>query len=467
MLQEKGCPDLLDRWVQRAHHRTRRHQSRGDDTQTRVRFAFYGRTSTRHHQHQATSAAWQRDAAETTIAGHGVIVAEYFDTGCSRRLPWTRRPRAAALLAALANDNRGFDAIVVGEYERAFTDNQFTRLLPLLEHHDVQVWLPEAGGRFNAANPAHQALMTMLGAQSHREVLRARHRALAAMCAQARDQGRYLGGRPPYGYRLADAGPHPNRTHAHWGRRAQQLEPDPATAPHVQWMFAQRLQGASLASIARTLNDQGIPCPSELDPHRKPPQAIQTWRVPTVASILANPRYTGRQVWNRQSAHRASNDQDIPLMHQWNTPQQWVISHKASHHALVSEPDFVAAQAIRAQRPTDNGNTRTYLLAGLLRCGLCHRRMDSHWVNQRPSYRCRHGHTSTRKRSPNQPKNLYIREDRILAQLTAHLTNPNPDGNRASHHSNDPSEQIVQFLRERNLVLVCNTKGWIIDTDPA
>jgi hypothetical protein len=51
------------------------------------------------------------------------------------------------------------------------------------------------------------------------------------MAAQTR-QGRYLGGRPPYGYRLADAGPHPNKAHAAWGRRAHRLEPDPDTA-HV------------------------------------------------------------------------------------------------------------------------------------------------------------------------------------------------------------------------------------------
>jgi hypothetical protein len=31
--------------------------------------------------------------------------------------------------------------------------------------------------------------------------------------------------------RLADAGPHPNKAHAAWGRRAHRLEPDPATAP--------------------------------------------------------------------------------------------------------------------------------------------------------------------------------------------------------------------------------------------
>jgi hypothetical protein len=47
------------------------------------------------------------------------------------------------------------------------------------------------------------------------------------MATQAREQGRYLGGRPPYGYRLADARPHPNKARAASGRRAYRLEPDP------------------------------------------------------------------------------------------------------------------------------------------------------------------------------------------------------------------------------------------------
>ena len=47
-------------------------------------------------------------------------MAEFFDVGWSRVLPWARRPQATALLAALADPDRGFDAIVVGEYERAF-----------------------------------------------------------------------------------------------------------------------------------------------------------------------------------------------------------------------------------------------------------------------------------------------------------------------------------------------------------
>jgi len=88
------------------------------------------------------------------------------------------------------------------------------------------------------------------------------------MLAQAREQGRYLGGRPPYGYQLVDAGPHPNAVHAEWGRRLQRLDPDPATAPIVRWIFDQRLASHGVAFIARMLNKAQVPCPSAADPDR-------------------------------------------------------------------------------------------------------------------------------------------------------------------------------------------------------
>ncbi len=147
--------------MHRTPGRTTRHTPGTGETDRGVRFAFYGRISTRNHQDRFSSSGWQREAAETLITGRGTIVAEFFDTGCSRRLPWHRRRQAAALLAALDEEDRGFEAIVVGEYERAFTDTQLTHLLPLLQRHGVQLWLPEAGGPVDATNPAHPALMTM------------------------------------------------------------------------------------------------------------------------------------------------------------------------------------------------------------------------------------------------------------------------------------------------------------------
>ena len=170
--------------------------------------------STEDYQDHETSRAWQRTTADELIAGNDMIVVEFFDRGHSRRLGWPGRPQAAALLVALADPHRGFDAVVVGEYERAFYGDQLTELPPRFDQNGVQLWLPETNGPVDSTDPAHQALVMVLGAKSEREVLRPQFRRLAAMQARALEQGRYLGGRPPYGYRLVDAGPHPNAAHA-------------------------------------------------------------------------------------------------------------------------------------------------------------------------------------------------------------------------------------------------------------
>ncbi|MFF5291968.1 hypothetical protein [Paractinoplanes globisporus] len=56
---------------------------------------------------------------------------QFFDVGQSRSLPWSRRPEASRLLAALQDPSRGFVAVVIGEPYRAFYGNQFGLTLPL------------------------------------------------------------------------------------------------------------------------------------------------------------------------------------------------------------------------------------------------------------------------------------------------------------------------------------------------
>jgi hypothetical protein len=66
-----------------------------------------------------------------------------------------------------------------------------------------------------------------------------------------------------------------------------------------------------------------------------------------VAPILANPRHTGRQVWNRQRTDHdrpddASRSGRGKVM-RWNSTDEWVISKQVAHPALVSEADFGSA----------------------------------------------------------------------------------------------------------------------------
>ena len=139
-------------------------------------------------------------------------------------------------------------------------------------------------------------------------------------------------------------------------------------------MAAQRLAGRSAVRITRALNDAGIPCPSAADPKRNPHRSGTAWTLRTVAAILANPRYTGRQVWNRRRTdHDLVDPANTGLGHRqvqrWNLPAGWVISARPAHPAIISEAEYIAAQDASAPRGPPGPAARWYLLAGLLACG--------------------------------------------------------------------------------------------------
>jgi hypothetical protein len=66
---------------------------------------------------------------------------------------------------------------------------------------------------------------------------------------------------------------------------------------------------------------------------------------------------------------------------------RWVISKHPAHAALVSEADLTAAQDTAAMRGQAGQAVRRYLLAGLLACGRCGRRLESASSNSKPAYR--------------------------------------------------------------------------------
>jgi site-specific DNA recombinase len=164
-------------------------------------------------------------------------------------------------------------------------------------------------------------------------------------------------------------------------------------------------------------------------------------------------------------------------------PDGWVISARPAHPALVSEADFIAAQDIRSARgPAAHGDLavpkqRQYLLAGLLACGACGRRMESAWSNGKPAYRCRHGHTSAAPPDPARPKNAHIREDRVLPHLPAlHLllAGAEPAARRrrrtrrgAGTRPQAGPEDVIGYLRERGITLTYDPAAGTLQADTA
>ncbi|MFH9351113.1 recombinase family protein [Kitasatospora sp. NPDC017646] len=266
-------------------------------------------------------------------------------------MPWKRRPQSASLLAALANPDRGFDAVVIGEPQRAFYGNQFGNTFPLFTHYGVQLWVPEVGGPIDPDNKAHDLIMSVFGGMSKGERNRIRVRVRSSMGVQARHEGRFLGGRPPYGYRLVDLGPHPNPAKAADGRMLRGLEPDPTAAPVVQRIYREYLLGLGIFSIAEGLTSDGIPCPSAHDPARNSHRSGIARSKQAVRVILTNPRYTGHQVWTGPALPRGRL-LPLPLPHGVRTGQPRpapprrlpprVLDHRAARpvdrHRLRSPP---------------------------------------------------------------------------------------------------------------------------------
>jgi len=160
--------------------------------------AFYGRCSTEDNQDPDTSLAWQLSNARKFIEPiGGTVVAEFFDIGKSRSVPWERRTEAGRLLAALKDPHREWDAVVVGEGTRCWFGNQFSLTAPRFAAYGVDLWVPELGGKYDPHNPSHKMLMSVLGGMSESERQHVQARVRAAMDAQVVNEGRHQGGRAP------------------------------------------------------------------------------------------------------------------------------------------------------------------------------------------------------------------------------------------------------------------------------
>ncbi|WP_410622297.1 recombinase family protein [Amycolatopsis sp. cmx-8-4] len=393
-----------------------------------MRFAFYGRVSTEDQQDPVASLNWQLARAKALVGAHGDIVAEFFDIGQSRSIPWKRRPEATRLLAALREDERGFDAVVIGEPQRAFYGNQYGLTHPVFVHYGVTLWVAEVGGAIDPESEAHDLVMSVFGGMSKGERSRIKIRVRAAMAAQASVEGRFLGGRPPYGYVIADAGPHPNPAKAAEGKRLRRLEPDPATAPIVQRIFAEYIGGRGKYAIAEELTRDDIPCPSMNDQARNRHRTGRAWAKGAVGVILGNPRYTGRQVWNKQRKDEVLIDvEDVGLGHEtkmrWNARDKWIFSEKIVHDPIIDVETFRQAQEIAAAKGagrTTRERTRTqhrYVLRGLLHCGVCDRRMQGQKTREQLFYRCRYPTEYGLANKTEHPRNVYLAERDLLGPL--------------------------------------------------
>ncbi|GAB2984428.1 recombinase family protein [Amycolatopsis acidiphila] len=280
------------------------------------------------------------------------MAAEFFDVGQSRSVPWERRGEAAQLLAALKNPTPGWNAVVVGEGTRCWLGNQFSLVAPKFAVYGVELWVPELGGKYDPRNPSHKMQMSVLRGMSESERQHAQARVRAAMDAQVINEGRYQGGRAPYGYVVVDGGWHPNPRKAAEGYRLRVLAVDDPAAEVVRRIFAEYLSGKGDRAIANGLNRDGIPCPSARRPKQNRHRLADGWQGSSVRVILENPRYTGYAFfgqWARQETLFDPDDVSAGHVVRFRraAPDRVVRSRIPAHPEIISVEDFTQAQLLR------------------------------------------------------------------------------------------------------------------------
>ena len=75
----------------------------------------------------------------------------------------------------MANPNRGWDGIVIGEPQRAFGNAvQYQTVAAAMEYHGVSLWVPEVGGQVDFTSEAHDIVLNIFGTMSKGERTRSR-----------------------------------------------------------------------------------------------------------------------------------------------------------------------------------------------------------------------------------------------------------------------------------------------------
>lgn len=214
-------------------------------------------------------------------------------------------------------------------------------------------------------------------------------------------EGKYVGNRPPYGYRRVKLEKQKGFT----------LEPVPEETEVVKMIFdlythpEQRL-GVSL--IVRRLNDLKIP-----------PAKGDVWSPASVRDILMNPVYIGKIKWNSRPVRKKMVDGQIVRERPRAKKEDWILVD-GLHPAIVESATFDLAQKYLAQNPSRPGPKQVETknsLSSLIVCGFCGRKMVRRpYQNGRPDTLI-----CANTACPNVSAPLYLVEERLINELKTWL----------------------------------------------
>lgn len=368
----------------------------------------------------------QRAEAEQFIAKHPdwVFDMEYLEKGISA---YHNGVDDREILQEILADAKGgaFEILLAYMSDRIGRQEEYSFYVAELNRLGIEVWTIK-DGQLKTEEHIDKLLNYIRFWQNEGESKKTGMRVHDTMVEMVKD-GKFIGGKAPYGYKLALSGEISNH-----GRALHKLVIVLEQADIVRQIYRYAVnQGMGYQKIANTLNEKGISAP-----------VLEKWKPGTVRSILTNPIYMGYVAYDRRGGHGTATrldrkdwayareqNQDLVIVQQevWERAQE--IREARKNRIDASKQ---ATNALYMQQYNVPFSTRGKLaLTGLVYCGYCGKRLKNtgyanHWTNKttgekKVSYVGRYG-------CPNQckPRHCYSQgylESIVFATVESYLEN--------------------------------------------
>lgn len=328
------------------------------------RAAIYGRVSTGSEEQQE-SIKVQNEALHKYAEEHGYkVISKYFDEGYSGT--GFERPGIKYLKEDI--ESAKINMILVKDLSRVGRNNSHTLLfLDYLSDHNV---------RLVAINDSYDSFEDqddMVGIKTWMNELYSRElsRKIKFSLKHKKKAGEYLTAFAPFGYKKSTI-------------VRNKLEKDYYAAKVVKDMFDLYISGLGFNSIAKILDEKGIPTPSYYGHYGR---VSKKWDWTTVRRIITNPVYTGCSIQQRYR-RRGFKSKSITAA----PPSEWIVAED-THEPVVDRGTYDMAQNILNKRKGTikyrYGRQKPHLFNSFLYCGECgspfYYKVDKH---NKGIYRC-------------------------------------------------------------------------------
>lgn len=243
------------------------------------------------------------------------------------------------------------------------TQSRFTRELELVEKY-IHGLFPMWGIRFISI--VDHADSANIGNKKSRQInglvnewyLEDMSENIRSVLTNRRKNGFHIGAFALYGYKKDP-------------QKKGHLIVDEEAAAVVREVFMLFSQGYGKTAIARTLNDRGIPNPTEYKRlhgmrYRQPSTANSTlWKYSAISSMLANEIYIGNMVQGKYGSISYKTKQNRP-----RPKNEWYIV-QGTHEPIIDRKLWDKVQELIVQRRKPFGNGKIGLFTGKVRCANC------------------------------------------------------------------------------------------------